>query len=134
MLTQTVKETRTVFGGGCSEMLMATAIVDPALQTPGKEAIAMEAFANALRQLPTVISDNGGYDSAALVAALRAGHKQGNSTLGLDMEKGTVADMAELGITESFKVKLQVLMSASEAAEMIVRVDSILKSAPRQRR
>jgi T-complex protein 1 subunit beta len=94
----------------------------------------MEAFANALRQLPTIISDNGGYDSAALVAALRAGHKQGHNTLGLDMETGQVGDMAELGITESFKVKLQVLMSASEAAEMIVRVDSIMKSAPRQRR
>lgn len=39
--------------------------------------------------------------------------------------------MAALGITESFKVKQQVLMSASEAAEMILRVDEIIKAAPR---
>lgn len=38
-----------------------------------------------------------------------------------------------LGITESFKVKSQVVISAEEAAEMVLRVDSILKSAPRQR-
>jgi T-complex protein 1 subunit beta len=44
-----------------------------------------------------------------------------------------VADVTALGITESFKVKLQVLISAAEAAEMILRVDDILKSAPRQR-
>lgn len=44
-----------------------------------------------------------------------------------------IADVAELGITESFKVKSQVVVSAAEAAEMILRVDSILKSAPRQR-
>ena len=44
-----------------------------------------------------------------------------------------MADVAALGITESFKVKSQVIVSAAEAAEMILRVDSILKSAPRQR-
>ena len=47
------------------------------------------------------------------------------------MEKGTLGDMIELGITESFKVKHQVLVSASEAAEMILRVDDIIKASPR---
>jgi len=41
--------------------------------------------------------------------------------------------MREMGVTESFKSKLQVLLSASEAAEMILRVDDIIKCAPRQR-
>ncbi len=49
------------------------------------------------------------------------------------MEKGGLADMAELGITEAYKVKSQVLLSASEAAEMILRVDDIVQCAPRQR-
>jgi len=133
VLTQTVKETRTVFGGGCSEMLMSNAIQEEALRTPGKEAVAMEAFATALRVLPTTIADNAGYDSSELVAKLRAEHKLGHSTMGLDMDKGVVSDVKELGITESYKVKSQVVVSASEAAEMILRVDSILKSAPRQR-
>jgi T-complex protein 1 subunit beta len=133
VLTQTVKETRTVFGGGCSEMLMADAVQNLAAKTAGKESIAMEAFARALRQLPTIIADNAGFDSAQLVAELRAGHAAGNHNLGLDMEAGKVADVVDLGITESFKVKTQVVVSASEAAEMILRVDDILKSAPRQR-
>lgn len=47
------------------------------------------------------------------------------------MEQGKIGCMKELGITESFQVKRQVLMSASEAAEMILRVDDIIKSAPR---
>ena len=50
-----------------------------------------------------------------------------------DMENGTVGDMSKLGITESFSVKRQVLVSASEAAEMILRVDDIIKAAPRKR-
>lgn len=49
------------------------------------------------------------------------------------MYKGTVGDMQDLGITESLAVKRQVLVSASEAAEMIVRVDDIIKAAPRKR-
>ena len=49
------------------------------------------------------------------------------------MVNGTVGDMVAMGITESFQVKRQVLLSASEAAEMILRVDDILKAAPRKR-
>ena len=48
-----------------------------------------------------------------------------------DMKSGVIGSMAELGITESFKVKQQVLMSAAEAAEMILRVDDIIRAAPR---
>ena len=49
------------------------------------------------------------------------------------MSDGAVADMKELGITESFKVKNHIVIAASEAAEMILRVDDIIKCAPRQR-
>ena len=42
--------------------------------------------------------------------------------------------MTELGVTESFSVKRQVLVQAAEAAEMILRVDNILKAAPRPRK
>ena len=93
----------------------------------------MAAFARALRQLPAIVADNGGYDSAELVTQLRAAHASGKSTYGLDMYNGAIADMVELGVMESFKSKYQVLMSASEAAEMILRVDDIIKCAPRQR-
>lgn len=47
------------------------------------------------------------------------------------MSEGSIGDMAELGVTESFQVKRQVLLSASEAAEMILRVDDVIKAAPR---
>lgn len=133
VLTSTVKEPRTVFGGGCSEMIMAQAVMELAAKTPGKEAHAMESFANALRQLPSIIAENGGYDSAELVSELKALHATGKQTMGLDMYQGKVGDMCELGITESYQVKRQVLIQATEAAEMIIRVDDILKAAPRKR-
>ncbi|XP_050702840.1 T-complex protein 1 subunit beta-like [Eriocheir sinensis] len=133
VLTQTVKETRVVYGGGCSETLMARAVQEAATHMPGKEALAMESFAKALLTIPITISDNAGFDSAQLLSELRAGHADGGDTLGLNMEDGTIDCMAQVGITESFQVKRQVLLSAAEAAEMILRVDDILKAAPRKR-
>lgn len=50
-----------------------------------------------------------------------------------DMESGKIGCMKQLGITESWVVKRQVLLSAAEAAEMILRVDDILRAAPRKR-
>ncbi|GAA6041841.1 hypothetical protein JCM8097_004501 [Rhodosporidiobolus ruineniae] len=133
VLSQTVKETRVTFGGGCAEMTMAVAVDEEAKRTEGKKALAVEAFARALRQMPTILADNAGYDSSDLVAKLRAAHYEGRADSGLDMERGTVGSMRECGVTESYKLKRQVILSASEAAEMILRVDDILRAAPRRR-
>ena len=42
------------------------------------------------------------------------------------MEHGSIGSMKELGVTESYKLKRQVVLSASEAAEMIIRYDDHL--------
>jgi T-complex protein 1 subunit beta len=85
VLTSTVRESRIVYGGGNSEMVMSCAVMKEAAATPGKEAMAMEAFARALQQLPTVIADNAGYDSAQLISKLRAAHNSGTFTMGLGL-------------------------------------------------
>lgn len=135
VLTQTVADSRVILGGGWSEMQMARVVDELAAVTPGKKSLAMSAFANALRQIPTIISDNAGLDSADIVSRLRAAHAANADTTGagVDIISGSVGDMRERGIFESFKVKAAALMSATEAAEMILRVDDIVKAAPRRR-
>jgi len=133
VLFQTVQETRVVYGGGAMEMAMSHAVLQAAEKIEGKESLATEKFAEALRQIPTIIADNGGFDSAELVGKLRAEHAKGNNTKGIQAIDGSVGDMAELGIMESFKSKMSSLCAAAEAAEMIVRVDDIVRCAPRQR-
>ncbi|KAM9975395.1 hypothetical protein ACTFIW_010423 [Dictyostelium discoideum] len=133
VLAVTVAETRTVLGAGCSEMIMSKAVDELAAITPGKKAMAIESFAKALRQIPTIIANNAGYDSSELVSQLKAAHHQGDNKAGLNMRDGCIGNAEELGVIESFKVKQQVLVSAHEAAEMIMRVDDILRAAPRQR-
>ena len=133
VLQQTVSNPKIIYGGGSAELLMSNAVTKLAAETSGKQSFAMEAFAEALRELPTIIADNGGYDSAELISALRAKHAKGEHSYGLNMETGEIGCMKELNIIESYVVKRSVLTSGAEAAEMVLRVDDILKAAPRKR-
>lgn len=120
VLSQTVKMPKTTLGGGCAEMVMAKAVDQAAQNVAGKKAIAVDSFAKALRQLPTILADNAGLDSSDLVARLRKAVYSGMSSSGLDLltPGGGVADMRELGVVESYKLKRAVVNSASEAAEV----------------
>ncbi|KAK0395518.1 hypothetical protein QR680_001321 [Steinernema hermaphroditum] len=133
VLVTHVKEARTVAGAGASEILMSSAVMIESQKVAGKEAIAVEAFARALAQLPTIICDNAGLDSAELVTQLRSEHANGNHRMGIDIENGQVADVVELGVIESYNVKMCMISSAAEAAEQILRVDDIIRCAPRPR-
>merc|ERR1711981_193047 len=92
VLYQTVQETRVIYGGGAMECAMAKAIQDKMASVEGKEALAMEQFAKALQTIPAIMADNGGYDSADLVGALRAAHARGQHTHGLNFQTSTVSD------------------------------------------
>jgi len=168
VLAAAVADPRVVYGGGWPELRMARAVAEAAEATPGKRALAMEAFATALRGIPSTICDNAGLDAAEVVTRLRAAHAAdpAGCTAGVDVRgsasggrggeggKGSssapiasdggalnLADAAAVGVgcmktagvTEAFRVKRQVLLSATEAAEMILRVDDIVKAAPRPR-
>ena len=119
VISQTVKETRTVLGAGCSEILMSKAVDAAAAKEGGKRQMAVEAYARALRQLPTILADNAGFDSNELVANLRSMHYKGFSSYGLgilhysasnlDLVNGAVADARDMGIVESYLLKVHLL-------------------------
>lgn len=133
VLVAAIKNHKTIYGGGNPEIRMALAVSDLAKTIEGKQALAVEAFSKALHQLPTIIADNAGYDSAEIVQNLRSAIVNGDEEAGLNMFTGQVGNMRELGVTECLRVKEQALVSATEAAEMILRVDDIVKCAPRKR-
>lgn len=64
-------------------MHMSCAIENEARAVTGKRALAVESFAKALRMIPIILADNGGYDSSELVSRLRAAHYKGQSDAGL---------------------------------------------------
>ena len=133
VLVKTIENKKVIYGGGNAEVTMANAVEELATRVSGKKSLAIEAYAKALKRLPMIIAENGGYDATELVTNLAYQIRNGNVTAGLNMNEGIIGNMKELGITECLRVKECAIVSASEAAEMILRVDKVVYCAPRQR-
>ena len=90
VLIAAIKNHKTIYGGGNAEMQMSLAVDDLAKSVAGKQALAIEAFARALRALPTIIAENGGYDAAEVVQNLKSEVFNGKKTAGINMFTGKV--------------------------------------------
>jgi len=133
VLTQAIQNSRFIYGGGNSEINCANAIYELAKKESGKQSLAIEAFANALRELPLIVCENAGLDASELVTELRSKISNGFVDSGIDVNNKCIGNMKDLGIMECLKVKYTAIKSAAEAAEQILRVDDIIKCAPRKR-
>ncbi|MEM4735790.1 MAG: thermosome subunit beta [Candidatus Thorarchaeota archaeon] len=117
-----------LYGGGAVECEIAERIRAYANTLEGREQYAVRAFADAVESLPMAIAENAGLDPIDIMVSLRAAHSEGNITYGIDLEKGKVADMKKLRIVEPVLVKRQVVASASEASQMILKIDDVISS------
>merc|ERR1719265_994035 len=134
VLFQTVaQDTRVICGGGVAEMAMSQAVSETANKVGGKHSVACEAFGKALTSIPAIIAENAGFDAQEMVGELRKAHATGWGTAGIDANNAVVADMKNMGIFESYRSKMSSLCAAAEAAEQVIRVDDIIRNAPRQR-
>lgn len=59
---------------------------------------------------------------------LRAAHEKDGLWMGVNIITGDASDMLEAGVVEPLRVKKQAIVSASEAAEMILRIDDVIAS------
>merc|ERR1711998_103302 len=113
-------------GGGATEMAVAQALKVKAAGIEGVASIPYAAVGEALEIIPQTLAENCGANVIRVVTALRAKHanKEGN-TWGIDGNKGTLADMAEVGVWEPFVVKSQTIKTAIESACLLLRIDDI---------
>ncbi len=117
-------------GGGATEIELANRLAEKAGSIEGREQIAFEEFANALEIIPRTISENGGLDGIDVLMNLNTAHeKEGKLTHGVNVEDGEEPeDMLKKGIIEPYRVKEQAIKSATEAANMILRIDDVIAS------
>ena len=123
-----VEDGRYVTGGGSTEMELATRLRKYAVEVGGREQLAIQVFADALEVIPRALAESCGLDAIDTLVDLRSKHEKKNVGLGIDVYKARVYDLGALGIIEPVRVKKQAIQSASEAAEMILRIDDIIAS------
>lgn len=115
-----------VIGGGAIEMELAKQLREYATQVGGREQLAIDKFAEALEIIPRTLAESAGMDPIDALVELRAAHEKGNKTYGVDVIEAKIGDMLEKGVVEPLKIKTQAIKSASEAAEMILRIDDVI--------
>lgn len=121
-----IEDSKIVAGGGSTEMEIAMRLRNYATTVGGREQIAIMAYADALEEIPKGIAENAGLDAIDTLVELRNEHSKGIKTAGLDVFTGKAEDMMGSGIVEPLRVKTQEIKSATDAANMILRVDDIM--------
>jgi len=124
VLGQVIRDPRVVWGGGNIETHISSKLESLSKKTIGKNALAIASFSKAIQKLPKIIADNAGLDSMDLIKKIKINHEKGEIKTCLDMFKADIGQADRLGLTESFKLKAQTIISAVEASEMMIRIDS----------
>jgi thermosome len=124
-----VKDGKYVIGGGAIEVSIANDLRNFASEVGSREQLAIQKFADALEAIPKTLAESAGMDTIETLVQLRNKHRtKDGETMGVDILNNKIGDMAKLGIYEPKKVKEEELVTAGEAAEMILRIDDMISS------
>ncbi|MBM3910289.1 MAG: thermosome subunit [Thaumarchaeota archaeon] len=113
-------------GGGSPEAYVALKLRAWSQSLSGREQLAVEKFAEALESIPLALAKNAGMNPIDAITQLRAKQSAGEKYTGIDVINGTVGDISKLDVLEPLKVKEQVIKSATETANMILRIDNVV--------
>lgn len=118
---------KVLVGAGSCEAEVAMRLRDFAKTIGGREQLAIEAFAEALEIIPRTLAETAGMDPIDTIVTLRSKHAgKGNKYVGVNVYAGKVEDMKNMKCLEPLSVKTQAIDSASEVAQMILRIDDII--------
>jgi len=124
-----VEDGKALPGGGAAEIELTLGLKDYGANVGGREQLAIEAFANALDVIPRTLGENAGLDPINVLIKLRSEHgKRGGKNMGVNVLTGEPQDMLKANIIEPLRVKTQALQSATEVANMILRIDDVIAS------
>jgi len=128
VVSAVVEDGKAAAGGGSAEMEIVKELRSYSSSIGGREALAVNAFADALEVIPRTLAENAGLDQIDILVNLKARHEGGGTCIGLDVASGELEDMIKAGVIEPLRVKEQVIKSAAETAEMILRIDDVISA------
>ena len=124
-----IEKPKIVYGGGAPEAFIALKLRDWSKSLSGRDQLAVEKFADAMESIPLALARNAGMNPIDTITQLRSRQSKGGKFTGVDVINGTIADFEKLGIIEPVKVKEQIIKSATETANMILRIDNVVASS-----
>jgi len=128
-VSSSIEVGKIVPGGGVPEAEVARELRKYAEGFSGREQLAINAFADAMEVIPRSLAENGGLDPIDTLVSLRSEHDKKKVEMGVNVFNGGVMDMMKAGVIEPVKIKTQAIKSATEAAEMILRIDDVISAS-----
>ena len=113
-------------GAGATQVALGRRLRRHAESVPGREQMAIEAWADALESIPRALATNAGYDGIDSLLKLTAAHSLEGDFIGLDLIDGEPKDTISRGVFEPLKITKQAISGATEAAISILRIDDVL--------
>lgn len=120
------RDARFVGGAGASEMELSRLLREFARSRPGLDQYAIDKFADALEVVPRILAETSGCNATDVVSNLMAAHAEGRTTAGVNVDDGSITDVAQSKVYDLFAVKYWALRLATEAVCTILRVDQII--------
>lgn len=128
VISSSLKTGLIVPGGGAIEIELAKKLRAFGQSLSGRERLAVEQFASALEFIPTTLAENAGMDPIDVLTELKAKHDAGEKNVGLNLFTNKIEDTFKVRIIEPYKIKTQAISSATEVANMILRIDDVIAS------
>jgi thermosome len=126
-VSSAIEKGKVLVGAGSCEAEVSVRLRDYAKTVGGREQLAIEAFAESLEIIPRTLAETAGMDPIDALVTLRSAHsKKEGKYVGVNVYKGKIEDMKNSECLEPLSVKTQAIDSASEVAEMILRIDDII--------
>ncbi len=113
-------------GGGAPEEYIATKLRIWAPTLSGREQLVVEKFAEAMESIPISLARNAGMNAIDSITQLRSKQNSGDKYTGVDVINGTIGDIEKINVLEPIRVKEQIIKSATETANMILRIDNVV--------
>ena len=124
------REPKLVPGGGAFEMEISARLMEKSKSIEGLIQLPYIAVARALEVIPRTLIQNCGGDVVRTITELRSQHSESKDenrvNLGVDGNKGVIANMKDLKIFDTLAVKKQTLKTSIESSCMILRIDDIV--------
>jgi archaeal chaperonin len=146
VLDDFITRPKIVAGGGSVEAMIAANIRTRANLVSGRKQLVIQKFANALEEIPLTIARNAGMSEIDTLTQLRSKHSisynnynnYNNSNnnnnkfnwYGINPIGRKIEEMLSKGIIEPSIVKEQIIKTAVEVANLLIRIDDVLIAKP----
>lgn len=129
-VTNALEDKFIVPGAGAFELAVSEALNSYKEQVKGKARLGVAAFADAMLVIPKTLAQNAGHDQQSVLVELHdeRAKSAGKRLVGIDLATGLGLDPIERGIIDNYRVKRQIIHSATVIASNLLLVDEIMRA------